>query len=124
MIMKDKKLLLLAAASIASIAAVSANAQTVAPGDVVEQSTAAVESAPDAAPHMDAGEIVVTAQRRSESLKRVPIAISAYNGETPKQANIMSVFDLPTLAPHRPHDNGLSSSEYSRNIRGIGTAGG
>src|SRR3546814_15970768 len=88
MIMKDKKLLLLAAASIASIAAVSANAQTVAPGDVVEQSTAAVESAPDAAPPMDAGEIVVTAQRRSESLQRVPIAISAYNGERSEQRRL------------------------------------
>src|SRR3546814_17000389 len=97
MIMKDKKLLLLAAASIASIAAVSANAQTVAPGDVVEQSTAAVESAPDAAPPLDAGEIVVTAQRRSESLQRVPIALSAYTGEPPKTANHLSVFAIPQI---------------------------
>src|SRR3546814_21199796 len=73
---------------------------------------------------MDAGEIVVTAQRRSESLQRVPIAISAYNGETLKQANIMSVFDLPKLAPSLRLDTGLSSAKARLTIRGIGTAGG
>src|SRR3546814_12096667 len=73
---------------------------------------------------MDEGEILVTAQRRSESLQRVPIAISAYNGETLKQANIMSVFDLPKLAPSLRLDTGLSSAKARLTIRGIGTAGG
>src|SRR3546814_19346176 len=73
---------------------------------------------------MDEGEILVTAQRRSESLQRVPIAISAYNGETLKQANIMSVFDLPKLAPSLRLDTGLSSAKARLPTRGIGTAGG
>src|SRR3546814_20912239 len=46
------------------------------------------------------------------------------NGETLKQANIMSVFDLPKLAPSLRLDTGLSSAKARLTIRGIGTAGG
>ena len=40
------------------------------------------------------GEVVVTAQKRSENVKDVPIAITAVSGDTLNQAQIVNVHDL------------------------------
>lgn len=44
-------------------------------------------------------DIVVTAQKRSESAQRVPIAISAYGGEDLKEKGLDSVVSLPQSVP-------------------------
>ena len=66
------------------------------------------------------GDIVVTAQRRSESLQRVPIAITAASGETLVNTGISDTAALNTLAP------GLNvrstTGAYQPSIRGIGTS--
>ena len=66
------------------------------------------------------GEIIVTARRRNESLRDVPIAISVVGGELLRGQNVNNVPDLInivpsiTLRPSGPKDTGLL-------IRGLGT---
>jgi iron complex outermembrane receptor protein len=65
------------------------------------------------------GDIVVTAQRREESLQRVPLSITALTGEALKNANITDVNRLEQLTP------GLriarSGSDARPAIRGVYT---
>ena len=53
--------------------------------------------ADDAAPQE--GEIIVTAQRRGESLNQVPMAVQAVTGETLKDLRVTDVRDLTAVAP-------------------------
>ena len=66
-------------------------------------------------------EVVVTAQKRAQSVQDVPIAISAYNNAFVKDFGITNVGDL---AVHAPGLNGsaYSSTEAVFTLRGIGTA--
>jgi len=61
-------------------------------------------------------EIVVTAERRSQSVQDVPLSISAYSGETRERIGIISIQDMADFAP------GLSfnMSTDRPSIRGIG----
>ncbi|WP_158682285.1 TonB-dependent receptor [Sphingopyxis sp. MG] len=45
------------------------------------------------------GDIVVTAQKRSENIQRVPIAITALSGDALRDRQVTSVADLTTIAP-------------------------
>ena len=45
-------------------------------------------------------EVVVTAQRRSENLQDVPIAIQAMTGDTLQQLNIENFDDLKNFTPN------------------------
>ena len=65
-------------------------------------------------------EVVVTAQKRSESLQDVPIAVSAYTGDSMKTLGVTDASDLVNITP------GLASTAQAgpnRNyfIRGVGT---
>jgi len=64
-------------------------------------------------------EIVVTAQKREENLQDVPIAISAFSGETLNNLGITDTRDLSRLVP------GFNANESGRNttlftLRGVG----
>jgi len=66
-------------------------------------------------------EIVVTAQKRSESLQDVPIAVTAFTGDTMKTLGVANASDLVDLTP------GFSSGAQqgsNRNyfLRGVGTS--
>ena len=66
-------------------------------------------------------EIVVTAQKRSESLQDVPVAVSAYTGDTMKTLGVTNASDLVDITP------GFSSGTQqgsNRNyfLRGVGTS--
>ena len=63
-------------------------------------------------------EVVVSAQRRSENLQTVPIAVTAVSAETLAQHNVTTVQNLTTLVSGftGPGDNGMTSPH----IRGIG----
>ncbi len=69
-------------------------------------------------------EIVVTAQKRTERLQDVPLAISAVSGEELQAASVDTVYELPRLAPSLYVDTGFSSAKIRLAIRGIGSAGG
>lgn len=66
------------------------------------------------------GEIIVTAQKRSESLETVPISITALTANTLESANVVTVSDLTALTPglQAQRTAGVFSTPY---IRGVGS---
>lgn len=100
----------------------------IAPEASLAQSGRAVPS-PAADPEDDAenaggglADIVVTAQRRAESLQNVPISVTAVTAEKLEAAGITSTQDLPNIAP------GLIMTSVRNTVtpylRGIGTQAG
>jgi len=69
-------------------------------------------------------DIIVTAQKRSESVQDVPIAISAFTSEALQERAVSDVSSLSNIAPNVTLDAGTpfsgSSSVLSAYIRGIG----
>ncbi len=69
-------------------------------------------------------EVVVTAQKRSENIQNVPIAISAFTAETMRSKGIVDMQGLSALTPNVNLDGGApfsgDSSVLSASIRGIG----
>jgi iron complex outermembrane recepter protein len=69
-------------------------------------------------------EIVVTAQKRSENLQRVPIAITAVTADAMRNRDISDINSVSNLVPNVTFDAGApfsgSSSVLSASIRGIG----
>lgn len=65
-------------------------------------------------------EIVVTAQRRSQSVQDVPIAISALSGEQLSEAGVRDPRDLTLLVPSLSMQAGTAASTTSLFIRGVG----
>ena len=110
-----KKFELLAASAIALIAATPAMAQ---------ETPAAPAPAPAPAPQADnqdqIGDIVITAQRQSETLQTVPIAVSAFSSEALKEQQINTTSDLQLTLPNITFTKSNFTSSSSFNIRGIG----
>ncbi len=67
-------------------------------------------------------EIVVTAQKRAESLQDVPIAVSALSGDWMTKNNIANLEDVAALIPNLSLE-GTPGTNAIR-IRGLGTGGG
>src|SRR5438552_617252 len=71
-------------------------------------------------------EIVVTAQKRSENVQQVPIAISAFTADALQERAVGDVASLSNLTPNVTLDAGSafsgSSSVLSAYIRGIGSS--
>ena len=68
-------------------------------------------------------EIVVTAQRRSESLENVPITIQAITGDSLRQLNVQSFDDLIRFTPNVTYSgNGPGTGNIF--IRGLSAGGG
>ena len=97
---------------------------TSAAGETAGETAIAAESAPeeDSAGQSQQGglaEIVVTAQKRSESINKVGLAISALSGDTLKDLNIHSVQDLTQVVPGLTYAASLLDTPvYS--LRGVG----
>lgn len=72
------------------------------------------------------GEIVVTAQKRTENVQNVPIAISAFGGEALSERAVTNVSQLGSLSPNVNLDSGVSfsasTSVLAASIRGIGAS--
>lgn len=70
------------------------------------------------------GEIVVTAQRRSENLQNVPIAITAASGEALANARVENISNIQAVSPSITfRSTNISSSTANVIIRGLGTTG-
>ena len=67
-------------------------------------------------------EIVVTAQKRAESLQDVPVAVTALSGDWMKQNNVNDLEDVAALVPNLSL-SGTPGTNTVR-IRGLGTGGG
>ncbi len=79
--------------------------------------TAAAQSAPPAAAAQGSiGEVVVTAQKREQSLQQVPVAISAFTVAERDKIGINSVQDLTNFTPGLVYDTSLDRVS----LRGIG----
>ncbi len=79
-------------------------------------------AAPAAAPAaVDTGEIIVTAQRRSENLQTVPVAISVVTGAALTANNITSVEQLDQAVSSLTFKRGTANVNSAIAIRGIGT---
>ncbi len=65
-------------------------------------------------------EIVVTAQKRSESVQDVPIAITALSGETLERLDVRDVQDLPSVTPGLQIKTSDASADPKIFIRGVG----
>jgi iron complex outermembrane recepter protein len=102
-----KKLELLGATALALLIANPAYAQTAKP------------VAGDAAAKDDSGDIVVTAQRTSETIQSVPIAISAFSAKTLEAQQIDNASDLQLTLPNVVFSKGnFTGSSFT--IRGVG----
>jgi iron complex outermembrane receptor protein len=65
-------------------------------------------------------EIVVTAQKRSESLQDVPVAITALTAETLEKLDVRDVQDLPAVTPGLQIKTSDASANPKIFIRGVG----
>lgn len=96
------------------------------PGPLCAQTAQTAQTAPadlPASPAPDTGvveDIVVTAQRRSENLQNVPIAITALSPERLATAGITSTQDLQLVTPGLQFISGAGSS--TPRLRGVGTS--
>ena len=63
-------------------------------------------------------DIIVTAQRREESLAKVPVSVVAFNAETLKVRVINSEQDMASLVPGLLVKNGQNSNQLSYSMRG------
>jgi iron complex outermembrane receptor protein len=103
---------LLASASVLSLVFVGLNAQ-------------AQEAAPasnNAAPRT-VDEIVITAQKRTQSLQDVPIVVTAVNAQQLQDAGVKDIKDLTVVTPGLTVTTTGSNTSTTARIRGIGTVG-
>ena len=98
-----------------------AHAQSTA--EAASPSTTQTAPAPQEAPAADEQggltDIIVTAQKRSESLQNVPIPVTALASDQLAAANIQGQVDLPKLTPNLNFT--VNSGFASAYIRGVGT---
>ncbi len=107
--MKSRYLISCAVAAMLSGTAAQAATAPQTAADAIPASAAAADAkagpdatTPAAAQTTDAngGDIIVTAQRRNESIQKVPVTIQAFTGETLTQLNVRSFDDLVKYTPN------------------------
>jgi iron complex outermembrane recepter protein len=112
-------ILVCAAAMVANGAATLAQAQS---ADVPAQAAQAEPNSAATASTEQLSEIVVTAQRRAQSLQSVPISITAFSQQTMNALNIRNFTDLTSVVPGLVITTPDSSSGQTQNqvtIQGI-----
>ena len=67
-------------------------------------------------------EIVVTAQKRAESLQKVPVAVNAFTEAAIQDAGIGNLGDLAVMTPSLSATTNLNPFNTRLTIRGIGTS--
>ncbi|WP_337187206.1 TonB-dependent receptor [Phenylobacterium sp.] len=68
-------------------------------------------------------EIVVTAQKREQSLQDVPIVVTTVSGELLKDAGVRDIRDLTVLTPGLTVTSTSNESVVTARVRGVGTVG-
>lgn len=76
-------------------------------------------AAPEAAADNQAGDIVVTAQRRSENLQDTPVAVTAVSAMTVQNLGLSSITDIAAITPGASFTT--NNNFFAPYIRGIGT---
>ena len=96
---------------------------------VLSQAPAHAQTAPAASidkdpADTDKDDIIVTAQKRGENVRDVPLAIQAFGGETLAKSNVTGLYDLQRLAPSLRVDLGARADKLRIVVRGVGSSGG
>jgi iron complex outermembrane receptor protein len=65
-------------------------------------------------------EIIVTANKREQSLQDVPVSVTVTSGETIQRASIVDLVDLQTSVPSLRVNQLQSSAQTNFTIRGYG----
>ncbi len=68
-------------------------------------------------------EVIVTAQKREQSLQEVPVAVSAFSGTDIANAEIRDIRSLQLLSPSVNVTQAAAAYQTTISIRGIGTSG-
>ena len=68
-------------------------------------------------------EIIVTAQKREESMQEVALSISAFSGDFMKERQINNLQELTQFSPSLRFENGTSTRNAQLAVRGIGSSG-
>lgn len=100
-----------------AMASSNALAQTTSP----EQATNTAKEQSTATDSGQIGDIVVTARRQSESMMKVPVAVTAINTATIQRAGVTDLTAIAQLAPQVSVSPAPSGSGAIFTIRGIGT---
>ncbi len=87
-------------------------------GGAHAQATNAAAGSGDAA-KAEVEEIIVTAQRRTESLKDVPISVQAVSGDQLAKQAIVDTRDLASIAPTINFSTGNSANATAFSLRGV-----
>jgi outer membrane receptor protein involved in Fe transport len=67
-------------------------------------------------------EVVVTAQKRTQNLQDVPVAVTAFSGEMLRESGVRDMFELSSIAPSLSVEQTQTSSNTVFGIRGIFTS--
>lgn len=78
--------------------------------------------APEQESNAASGDIIVTAQRRSQSLLDVPLAISALNGDALESKGITNSASLATAVPNLQVSSSFGRTQPNFSLRGISVA--
>jgi len=91
----------------------------------VAQSAASAPAAPAAtpAPEHTVDDIIVTAQKRSNSLQNVPIVVTAVGHQLLEDTGVKDIKDLAVLTPGLLVTSTTNEGSTTARIRGIGTVG-
>jgi len=91
-----------------------------------QDTAAAVPTAPQAAVQADdaarsalSGEIIVTAQRRSENIQKVGIAITAFSGDQLRALNVVDSREIAALTPGVHLGGAIAGQNSQYTIRGV-----
>jgi len=70
--------------------------------------------------HAAIDEIIVTANKREQSLQDIPLTVSVTSGETIQQSSIVDLIDLQSAVPSLRVNQLQSSAQTNFTIRGFG----
>ena len=76
-------------------------------------------SAPERAGSASLEEIIVTAQKRSQSLEEVPLSIQAFTGDALEQSNIRDFSELITFVPGASEGLSLNAGAPAVQLPGV-----
>jgi iron complex outermembrane receptor protein len=108
----NRSLAAVMAVAIAFASGSAATAQTAAPSGNDQPAAADTQSA--------GGDIIVTAQRRSESLLNVPLAVSALGGESLLKQGVTQPTSLASIIPNLQVNDSTGGAEPNFTLRGVG----
>ena len=114
---RRNRALALSAASVLALVPLSGWAQAAPAVQAAEQPTADTGAATPAS-----GEIVVTAQRRSERLVQVPVAVTAVSGDALASRQINDAQALARTIPSLSYQQGGAPNNSAFRVRGVGTS--